>query len=128
MRAYAEHGWYLSRKLFTDDEVDELVEATERFYAGERDRRCRSARRAGLLGAVPRRVQRHNDYVHYEHDGPSAILRKPLHLQDGANAYRPYPCQRGSARYNHDALVRRLADGRPDYSDPEFCPVLWRNS
>jgi hypothetical protein len=35
---YAEHGWYLTRKLFTDDEVDELVAASERFYAGERDR------------------------------------------------------------------------------------------
>jgi hypothetical protein len=35
---YAEHGWYLSQKLFTDDEVDELVAASLRYYAGERDR------------------------------------------------------------------------------------------
>ena len=35
---YAEHGWYLSKKLFTDGEVDELVAASERYYAGERDR------------------------------------------------------------------------------------------
>ena len=35
---YAEHGWYLSKKLLTDDETDELVNASERYYAGERDR------------------------------------------------------------------------------------------
>ena len=35
---YAEHGWYLSKKLFTDDEIDGLLAATMRYYAGERDR------------------------------------------------------------------------------------------
>ena len=50
---YAEHGWYLTKKLFTDDEVDELVAASERFYAGERDRSAAAAAaEAGVLGAV----------------------------------------------------------------------------
>jgi hypothetical protein len=31
-------------------------------------------------------------------------------------------------QYNHDTLVRRTPDGRPDYSDPDYCPVLWRAS
>jgi len=76
---YNQHGWYLSKKLLTDDEVDELVSASERYYTGERDR---------TLPAVPPKlaywdpsngdVQRHNDYVHYEHDGLAKILRKPL--------------------------------------------------
>ena len=35
---YAKHGWYLSKKLFTDDEVDELIGASDRYYGGERDR------------------------------------------------------------------------------------------
>ena len=35
---YAEHGWYLSKKLFTDSEVAELAAASLRYYAGERDR------------------------------------------------------------------------------------------
>ncbi len=49
-----------------------------------------------------------------------------LHLQDGANAYREFPLADGSlAAYNHDELVRRTPDGTPDYSDPEFCPVVW---
>jgi hypothetical protein len=277
---YAEHGWYLTKKLFTDSEVDELVAASERYYAGERDRRL-PARPPKLAYWDPSMgdVQRHNDYVHYEHDGLAALLYKPLigavaatlaradeirvfqstliykppiateptnivpwhfdkhywststsdrmltgfipfhdcgeemgtitmidgshrwreigsddtmtrhfaereigdlervlaenaaynnagvakvpmiipkghmsfhhcrtyhgsvanrsqrprraisfHLQDGENAYREFMLSTGEVlAYNHDTLVRRRPDGRPDYSDPDFCPVLWRN-
>jgi hypothetical protein len=277
---YAEHGWYLSQKLFTDSEVDELVAASERYYAGERDRAL-PLRPPKLAYWVPSQgdVQRHNDYVHYEHDGLARLLRKPLigavaatlaradeirvfqstliykppiaaeptnivpwhfdkhywspstsdkmltafipfhdcgeemgtitmidgshrwqeirrddtmtrhfaerdvgdleltlaenaaynnaeivrvpmiipkghmsfhhcriyhgsaanrsprprraisfHLQDGDNAYRPFVLSTGETlTYNHDVLVRRLPDGRPDYGDPDFCPVLWHN-
>lgn len=279
LRHYAEHGWYLSKKLLTDDEVDELVAATDRYYAGERDRRL-PVRPPRLAYWDPAKgdVQRHNDYVHYEHDVIGRILRKPLigavaarlaradeirvfqstliwkppisgepsnivpwhfdkhywassssedmltafipfhdcgeemgtitmvdgshrwqeigaddtvvrhfadrdrdqlevmlaenaayngaeirkipmvipkghmsfhhcriyhgsganvsdrprraislHLQDGANAWREYPLSDGTlAAYNHDVLVRRTDEGRPDYADPEFCPVIWR--
>jgi hypothetical protein len=278
---YAEHGWYLSKKLFTDDEVDELVAASERYYAGERDRRL-PVRPPKLAYWDPSQgaVQRHNDYVHYEHDGLARLLRKPLvgavaaalagageirvfqstliykppiaaepsnivpwhfdkhywsastsdrmltafipfhdcgeemgtitmidgshrwreigsddsmtrhfaerdnsdlervltenaaynnagvvkvpmiipkghmsfhhcrtyhgsaanrssrprraisfHLQDGENTYRRFALSTGEVlAYNHDVLVRRRPDGSPDYSDPEFCPVVWRNS
>ena len=33
---------------------------------------------------------------------------------------------RAAAGYDHDELVRRTPDGRPDYSDPAYCPTLWR--
>lgn len=275
---YAEHGWYLSKKLFTDAEVDELVEASEGYYAGERSRRL-PVRPPRLAYWEPGNgnVQRHNDYVHYESDALAKVLRKPLigavaarlaqadririfqstlilkpqrpdevtnlvpwhfdkhywassssermltafipfhdcgedmgtitmvdgshlwketggddstvrhfadrdraqleqllvenaaynnstvtkvpmlipkghmsfhhcriyhgsganvsgrprraislHLQDGGNRYREHPLSDGSnASYNHDVLVRRTPDGRPDYADPEFCPVIW---
>ena len=32
---YRRSGWYISRPLFTDDELDEAIEASERYYAGE---------------------------------------------------------------------------------------------
>ena len=277
---YAEHGWYLSQKLLTDDEADGLVAASDRYYAGERNRRL-PARPATLAYWEPSHgnVQRHNDYVHYEHDGLARLLCKPLigavaarlaradeirvfqstliykppaasepsnivpwhfdkhywsssasdtmltafipfhdcgedmgtitmidgshrwrevgrddsvtqhfaqraatdmerlleenaaynhtavvkvpmvipkghmsfhhcriyhgsgpnrsarprravsfHLQDGGNTYRPFVLSTGEVlAYNHDMLVRRLPDGRPDYADPDFFPVLWRN-
>ncbi len=51
-----------------------------------------------------------------------------FHLQDGENAYRPFVLSTGETlAYNHDVLVRHLTDGRPDYADPDFCPVLWSN-
>ncbi|MFC1413560.1 phytanoyl-CoA dioxygenase family protein [Streptacidiphilus sp. N1-12] len=275
---YAEHGWYLSKKLFTDQEVDRLVAASEDYYAGERSRTL-PVRPPRLAAWQPSDgpVQRHNDYVHYESDPLAGLLRKPLigavaarlagaaeirvfqstlilkpavsgepsnivpwhfdkhywstctsermltafipfhdcdeemgtltvvdgshlwketgrddsmtkhfaerdkadlervlaenaayngteirkvplvipkghmsfhhcltyhgsgpnrsprprravsfHLQDGGNEYRRFELSDGGvAAYNHDVLVRRLPDGRPDYADPAFCPVLW---
>jgi ectoine hydroxylase-related dioxygenase (phytanoyl-CoA dioxygenase family) len=51
-----------------------------------------------------------------------------FHLQDGANSYRPYILSTGeTVAYNHDVLVRRQADGHPDYSDPDYCPVTWHS-
>jgi hypothetical protein len=79
VRFYAEHGWYLSEKLLSDDEVDSLVRASERFYAGSRDRRL-SHRPSRLAYWEPQHglVQRHNDYIHYEDDTIGQILRKPI--------------------------------------------------
>ena len=76
---YAAHGWYLTRKLFTDDEIDTIVAETERFYAGRKDRDL-PLRPPNLAYWTPADgpVQRHNDYVHYENDVIGGILRKPL--------------------------------------------------
>jgi ectoine hydroxylase-related dioxygenase (phytanoyl-CoA dioxygenase family) len=278
VRAYAERGWYLSGKLLTDAEVDELAAASEAFYAGRRDRTL-PLRPPRLAYWEPSHgpVQRHNDYIHYESDAIGRILRKPLigavaarlagveeirvfqttliykpphpeevtnivpwhfdkhywatctsermltafipfhdcgpelgtitmvegshrwrevgggdtttrhfaerdrgqleellrrnaavnnaevrkvpmeipkghmsfhhcriyhgsgpnrgdrprraislHLQDATNTHRPFHLTDGTpVEYNHDVLVRRTADGRPDYADPAYCPVIW---
>ncbi len=76
---YAAHGWYLSGKLLDDDETGALLAASERFYAGERDR-VLPVRPPNLAywepGDGP--VQRHNDYIHYESAEIARILRKPV--------------------------------------------------
>ena len=79
VRAYAEHGWHLSKKLFTDEEIETLVVESERFYGGHRDRAL-PVRPPNLAYWTPDAgpVQRHNDYIHYESDAIAAILRKPL--------------------------------------------------
>lgn len=276
---YQAHGWYLSKQLLTDEEVDRLTAASEAFYAGARSRRL-PHRPPTLAYWDPSdgEISRHNDYIHYESDEIAAILRKPiigavaaklagaaeirtfqatliykpprpdepsnlvpwhmdrhywatstsermltafipfhdcgesmgtitmvdgshrwreigaddtttrhfahrdrnqleqmladnahangaqvkkipivipkghmnfhhcriyhgsganvsdrprraisLHLQDGENRYRPVTLSDGTlVKYNHDHLVRRTADGHPDYADPAFCPVIWR--
>jgi ectoine hydroxylase-related dioxygenase (phytanoyl-CoA dioxygenase family) len=277
---YGARGWYLSKKLLSDDEVDRLLAASERFYAGHRDRAL-AVRPPNLAYWEPSDgpVQRHNDYVHYESQEIGKILRKPLigavaarlaqtpeirvfqstliykppagdevsnlvpwhadrhywqtctsermltafipfhdcgvdmgtitmvdrshrwreiagddstrhfaqrdrdeldailretarqndasvraipmvipkghmsfhhcriyhgsghnvsgrprrtislHLQDQDNRWRPYRRPDGSLlAYNHDLLVRRTSAGTPDYTDPVYCPVLWRSS
>jgi Phytanoyl-CoA dioxygenase (PhyH) len=275
---YAERGWFLSKRLFSDQELDTLQEATEKYYEGHRDRQL-PVRPPRLASWTPADgpVQRHNDYVHYESEAVARILCKPLigavaarlaraeeirvfqatliykppnpaevsnlvpwhfdrhywqtctsermltgfipfhdcteemgtitmvdrshrwketggddstrhfaerdrteleeilaenaryndetiekipvviprghvsfhhcrtyhgsgpnlaqvprravsfHLQDGENEYRRFERPDGSpVVYNHDVLVRRTADGRPDYADPQFCPTLWK--
>jgi hypothetical protein len=79
VQAYLAHGWYLSKKLLTDDEVDALQAASERFYAGHRDRAL-PVRPANLAYWEPEHgpVQRHNDYIHYESQEIGQILSKPL--------------------------------------------------
>jgi ectoine hydroxylase-related dioxygenase (phytanoyl-CoA dioxygenase family) len=79
VRFYREHGWYLTRKVLTDEEVDLLAMASERYYAGHRDRR---------LPVIPPKiaywepahgdVARNNDYVFYEDATVERILSKPL--------------------------------------------------
>lgn len=276
---YAEHGWFLSGRIFSDAELDALQEASDRYYAGHRDRELPARPRTlASWTAADGPIQRHNDYVHFESEEIGAILRKPLlgavaarlaraeeirvfqatmiykppiadepsnlvpwhfdkhywststsqnmltafipfhdctvemgtitmvdgshrweerpggddatrhfaardrselehllalnaefngaplrtvpveiprghvsfhhcrtyhgsgpnrsdrprravslHLQDGSNRYRRYLRADGEpVVYNHDVMVRRTADGLPDYADPDFCPVLWR--
>ena len=79
VKEYAAHGWYLSKKLLDDDEIDRLVAASDRFYAGQRDR-VLPVRPPNLAYWKPSDgpVQRHNDYVHYECEEIGRILRKPL--------------------------------------------------
>jgi len=276
---FADHGWYLSKRLLSDGEVDALADASERFYAGHRDRVLpHHPPTLAYWEPAHGQVQRHNDYVHYESDATARILRKPLigavaarlagareirvfqstliykppvddevtnlvpwhadrhywqtctsqrmltafipfhdcgedmgtitmvdgshrwqevagddstrhfaerdraelqlileetaalngtevrlvpmviprghmsfhhcltyhgsghnhsgrprraisfHLQDGENRWRPYGRADGSlVVYNHDWIVRKTSDGTPDYADPVFCPVLWRD-
>ena len=76
---YAVHGWYLSKKLLTDAEVDQLTAASEAFYAGARSRELpHHPRTLAYWRPEHGDVQRHHDYVHYESDEIGAILRKPL--------------------------------------------------
>ena len=34
---YREHGYYMTKKIYTDAEIEAAVSGSERYYAGERD-------------------------------------------------------------------------------------------
>ena len=48
-----------------------------------------------------------------------------VHLQDEANRWQEYHFSDGRlADHDNDRLVRQ-ADGHPDYTDPQICPILY---
>lgn len=49
-----------------------------------------------------------------------------VHLQDGDNRYRPYRNAQGRDIHIFDEqLCRKLANGEPDFSDPDVFPTVW---
>ncbi|WP_406205705.1 phytanoyl-CoA dioxygenase family protein [Kitasatospora sp. NBC_01560] len=76
---YEQHGWFLSKKLLTDEETALLESASEEFYAGHRDRTL-PTHPPKLAYWQPENggVQRHNDYIHYEDARIASVLQKPL--------------------------------------------------
>lgn len=51
-----------------------------------------------------------------------------VHLQDESNRYQEYYYPDGRlARHDLDSLCR-LVNSLPDYTDPDFCPIVWSNS
>lgn len=53
-------------------------------------------------------------------------LAMAVHLQDGDNHYQPFSNKQGKEIHIADEyLCRKLANGYPDFSDPETFPVIW---
>ena len=64
--------------------------------------------------------------IHGSGPNRSGLPRRSMavHLQDGGNRYDRTPLNGQPRRHGNDDLLRRDADGYPDYSDPTACPVL----
>jgi hypothetical protein len=102
---YHQHGYYISGKIFSDDEIDEAVYGSERFYAGERD------------FSLPQQVKpfegwkpehgdgiRINDYVSLQNAEIFSIVTNPLL---GAIAAR---LAGGRVRLWHDQMIFKPMD------------------
>jgi hypothetical protein len=58
--------------------------------------------------------------------GPRDRMALALHFQDRTNHYVPHVDASGKRTVHiNDLLCRKDAQGSPDYSDPDICPVLW---
>jgi hypothetical protein len=70
----------------------------------------------------------HSLVIHGSGPNRGASPRRSIavHLQNKDNAWQELRMKQGRlATHANDALVRQV-DGHPDYSDPDICPVLWR--
>jgi hypothetical protein len=79
VRFYQEHGYYFSRKIYSDEEIDRALAGSERYYAGERDNPLPEGTRF-FPGWKPEMgdVLRKNDYASLQNRELSAIVRKPI--------------------------------------------------
>ena len=76
---YREHGWYMSRPIFTDEELDAAIAGQEAFYQGERDNAL--ARDQEFLRGWQLEngdVLRKNDYASLVKNELAALVRKPI--------------------------------------------------
>jgi ectoine hydroxylase-related dioxygenase (phytanoyl-CoA dioxygenase family) len=48
-----------------------------------------------------------------------------VHLQDDSNRYQAYTHPNGERAWHRNDVLCRTINGLPDYTDPDFCPVLW---
>ncbi|TPN63596.1 phytanoyl-CoA dioxygenase family protein [Mesorhizobium sp. B1-1-1] len=119
------HLWPDIDDLHTFDEPD-LASLEARFRALGRDVDVR------LIPMKRGHVSFHHcRLVHgsYPNRSDRPRLGFAIHYQDGANQHiRSKGGADAEAVHLNDMLCRTNADGAPDYSDPEVCPVLWRTT
>jgi ectoine hydroxylase-related dioxygenase (phytanoyl-CoA dioxygenase family) len=106
VRFYQERGYYVSKKIFSDEEIDEAVYGSERFYAGERDFLLPSSVKP-FEGWKPEDGDglRINDYVSLQNAELSSLVRNPVL---GAIAARL--CGTESIRLWHDQMIFKPTD------------------
>lgn len=97
---YREHGFYKSKRIFTDEEIEMAIAGSERFYRGERDAPLPGDFQPGWRPEHGENVLRKNDYASLQNRELTAFIRKPLL---GAIAARL--CGSSSVRLWHDQLL-----------------------
>ena len=77
--SYQEHGFYKSKKIFTDDEIDRAVEAQENFYKGQQ---AVNTKITGLEKYTPQghpgNTLGKNDYSSFFNAELSRLTRNPV--------------------------------------------------
>ncbi len=105
VRFYREHGYYHSRKLFTDEEIDAALAGSERFYALDLDDPGVPVMEGKRPQARPGPGLRKNDYASFFNRALTALVRHPLL---GAVAARL--AETPEIRLWHDQLLYKPTD------------------
>ncbi len=105
VRAYREHGWYHSKTLFSDAEIDAALAGSERFYRGEYDD-------PGIPALAPWRPRgnpapglRKNDFASFYSRELIALTRHPLLAAVAARL-----AETPEIRLWHDQLLYKPSD------------------
>lgn len=78
VRAYQEHGWYLSQAIFSEDEIDAARRGSERFYARDLDGPgLPGLERFTPTGEYGPGLRKH-DYASFFNKDLTALVRHPL--------------------------------------------------
>jgi hypothetical protein len=75
---YRTHGYYRSRKVFRDEEIDRAIAGSERYYRGERDSSLPECTRDWGWRPEHGNVLRKNDYASLQNRELAALIRNPL--------------------------------------------------
>jgi ectoine hydroxylase-related dioxygenase (phytanoyl-CoA dioxygenase family) len=100
---FHEHGWYITPRLYTDDEIEQAIRGVERHHAGERDTKLpaeayrRTEWKPGDADAL-----RRNNYVALTNADLRAFILKPLL---GAVAARLAPATQ--VRLWHSGIIHK---------------------
>lgn len=105
---YEEHGYYVSKRIFTDEELDDAIYGSERYYAGERD--YVFPLRGGYLDWKPEDGYglRQNDYVSLQNEEIRRLVESPLIGAIAACLSR----ETKGIRLFHDQLIWKPPGGR----------------
>ena len=87
----------------------------------------------GALKALPLVLKKGQVSFHHCHtihgSGPNTTSRPrqsiSVHLQDERNHYRAGMQLDGAPAWHRNDVLCRKRNGIPDYTDPDFCPMLW---
>lgn len=78
VRFFQEHGWYKSRKIFTDQQIEAARKAQEEFYEGQFDFPAIKGQRHAGWGKENGDTMRKNDHASFRKEGLMTITRSPI--------------------------------------------------
>lgn len=109
VKFYREHGYYLSKKIYTDEQIESALRGADRFYTGKRENIVQSQGQF-IAGWTPAHgdVLRKNDYASLQNRELFNFVRNPL---VGAIASRLSGSP--TVRLWHDQLLWKPVD-QPD--------------
>ncbi|HEX3983954.1 MAG TPA: phytanoyl-CoA dioxygenase family protein [Acidisoma sp.] len=105
---YREHGYYLSKEIFTDEEIGQALAGSERYYAGEVDEPVPVQLKNWRPKTPPGPGLRKGDYSSFFNRGLARLVRSPL-LGEVAARLAGTP----SIRLWHDQLLYKPVEN-PD--------------